>query len=107
MKNANLTRAGLGRMPGAVNRTTATVKTAIEYAAVKMGGWERLAEWAKETPDNERVFWSIIYPKLLPLQVTGEGGRPIEITSIIEASAAQFDAKIMRIVERMKEEPPP
>ena len=103
MKNANLTRAGLGRMPGAVNRTTATVKTAIEYAAVKMGGWERLAEWAQETADNERVFWSVIYPKLLPLQLTGDGGGPIEVSSMISASAASFDAKMASLIARSSE----
>ena len=34
--------------------------------------------WAKSDPANERAFWSTIYPKLLPLQLTGEGGGPIE-----------------------------
>ena len=28
---------------------------------------------------NERLFWSSIYPKLAPLQVTGEGGGALEV----------------------------
>jgi hypothetical protein len=31
--------------------------------------------WAKEDPVNERAFWASIYPRLLPLQVTGPYGR--------------------------------
>lgn len=38
--------------------------------------------WAKEDPKNEHAFWSSIYPKLLPLQLTGEGGGPVAITQV-------------------------
>lgn len=38
--------------------------------------------WAKSNPANERAFWSTIYPKLLPLQLTGEGGGPVAITQV-------------------------
>jgi hypothetical protein len=34
--------------------------------------------WAQEDPANERAFWATIYPKLLPLQVSGEDGAPIQ-----------------------------
>ena len=33
-----------------------------------------MTDWAKESPENEKVFWGTIYPKLLPLQVTGANG---------------------------------
>ena len=66
--------AGIGRKKGVLNKTTRSVKEAIEIAAQGLGGAERLVAWAKEDPANERAFWSSIYPKLLPLQVTGEGG---------------------------------
>ena len=39
-----------------------------------LGGAQRLTAWAKEDPANERVFWGTIFPKLLPLQVTGANG---------------------------------
>jgi len=78
----NRGNAGKGRPKGAVNKSTRLVKEAIERAADALGGAERLAEWAKEDPLNERAFWKDIYPKLLPLQVTGEGGAPLMPPSI-------------------------
>jgi hypothetical protein len=74
--------AGKGRIKGSLNKTTKTAKEAIALAAEKLGGAERLVAWAQEEPQNERVFWGTIYPKLLPLQVTGEGGGPVQIAEI-------------------------
>jgi len=74
----NLTNRGRGRPKGSPNRTTASAKEAIAQAAEGLGGAERLIAWAKEEPANERAFWATIYPKLLPLQVSGEDGGPIQ-----------------------------
>ena len=63
-----------GRKKGVQNRTTIAAKEAIEKAAEGLGGYERLKAWAQEDPANERLFWSSIFPKLLPLQVTGQDG---------------------------------
>lgn len=71
--------AGPGRPKGVPNKTTQSAKDAIAAAAEKLGGAERLVEWAQEDPANERAFWSSIYPKLLPLQVTGEGGGALTV----------------------------
>lgn len=71
-----------GKPKGALSKTTRTAKEAIAIAADKLGGAERLVAWAQEDPLNERAFWSSIYPKLLPLQVTGEGGGPIRVSQI-------------------------
>lgn len=75
-KNSNVAGKGRigGRAKGTPNKTTRSVKEAIELAAEGLGGATRLQEWASSDPANERVFWGQIYPKLLPLQVTGEGG---------------------------------
>lgn len=75
--------AGKGRQKGVPNKATKAAKDAIAEAAEALGGAQRLTAWAKEDPANERVFWGTIYPKLLPLQVTGEGGGPV----IVKASA--------------------
>ena len=72
-----------GRPKGVPNKTTQTAKDAIALAAESLGGATRLVAWAKEDPKNENAFWTTIYPKLLPLQVTGEGGGPV----IVQASA--------------------
>jgi hypothetical protein len=66
-----------GKPKGALSKTTRTAKEAIALAAEGLGGADRLIAWAKEDPLNERAFWSSIYPKLLPLQVTGEDGGPL------------------------------
>lgn len=66
-----------GRTKGTPNKTTLVAKEAISLAAEQLGGTARLVAWAKEDPSNERVFWGTIYPKLLPLQVSGDGGGPV------------------------------
>lgn len=71
-----------GKPKGALSKTTKAAKDAIAQAAEALGGAERLTAWAQEDPSNERVFWGTIYPKLLPLQLTGEGGGPIQVSTI-------------------------
>lgn len=64
---------GPGRPKGSPNKVTKAAKDAIADAAERLGGSNRLVEWAKEDPKNEHAFWATIYPKLLPLQVNGPG----------------------------------
>jgi len=71
--------AGMGRKKGVPNKTTQAAKDAIALAAEKLGGVDRLVAWVQEDPANERVFWGNIYPKLLPVQVSGEGGGPVQL----------------------------
>jgi hypothetical protein len=66
-------RPNQGRPAGSLSKTTKTAKEAIALAAEGLGGISRLIAWAQEDPLNERAFWSSIYPKLLPLQVSGPG----------------------------------
>lgn len=67
---AGLNRSG--RPKGALNKTTMAAKEAIATAADRLGGVDRLVDWAREDPDNEKAFWTSIYPKLLPLQVNAD-----------------------------------
>ncbi len=53
-------------------------KEVIQMASERLGGPDRLVAWAKEDPLNERAFWSNVYPKLLPLQLTGDVGLTIK-----------------------------
>ena len=71
-----------GKPKGAISKTTKTAKEAIALAAEGLGGADRLIAWAKEDPLNERAAWGAIYTKLLPLQVSGEGGGPIQVARI-------------------------
>ena len=73
-----------GRPKGSQNKTTRAAKEAIEYAAQQLGGGERLYEWALEDQANEKVFWSTIYPKLLPIQVSGDSESPLNVLTKVE-----------------------
>ena len=81
-KQNNLTRKGAGRPKGSPNKMAKSAKDAIAEAAESLGGAARLVDWAKEDPLNERAFWATIYPKLLPLQVSGENGGPIQFQEV-------------------------
>ena len=65
--------ANAGRKTGTPNKTTASARQMLELAAERIGGLDRLVTWILKRPDNERLFWSQMYPKLLPLQVRGGG----------------------------------
>lgn len=71
-----------GKPKGAVAKTTKIAKAVIAEAADRLGGVNRLVSWAQEDPQNERAFWSSIYPRLLPLQLSGEDGGPIRIFAV-------------------------
>jgi len=77
---------GKGRPKGAKNKTTLIAKDAIAHAFEELGGVDALVKWAGLNDDNRRVFYGTIYPKLLPLQLTGEGGGAIvhEVRRIIQ-----------------------
>jgi hypothetical protein len=61
--------AGKGRPKGVVNKLTMDVKEAINHAADRLGGPERLASWAKESPENERAFWTQVWVKIVPKDI--------------------------------------
>jgi hypothetical protein len=62
-----------GRKPGVQNIQTRAVRTIINEACAMIGGSQRLAEWIREDPVNEMLYWTKIYPRLLPLTVQGSG----------------------------------
>jgi len=62
-----------GRVAGTPNKITATVKESIEFVAQGLGGAEAYLEWAQSSPERTDTFWSVIYPKLLPKNMTVEG----------------------------------
>ena len=44
----------------------------------RLGGEEGFYEWAAQSPENLREFYRL-YAKMLPNEVTGEGGGPLLI----------------------------
>jgi len=61
----------MGRPKGSPNKVAKEAKEAIAEAAAGLGGPDRLIEWAKESPENEKAFWATIYPKLIGVSVSG------------------------------------
>lgn len=56
---------------------TVSVRDIIAAATEKMGGVNGLVKWAQQSEDNERIFWSQIFPKLLPIEarsMAAQGG---------------------------------
>ena len=61
--------------PDLARRTAETrvaVREALQLAADRLGGVDALVKWIREDKVNERIYWSAIYPRLLPLKVDGE-----------------------------------
>lgn len=81
-KTAGLNRSG--RPKGAVNKTTKAAKEAIAEAFDKMGGIEALVTWAEESSDNRKVFYSQIWPKIVPLTVGGDADNPLRHVTTVE-----------------------
>ena len=73
-----------GRTKGTPNKVTALAKEAIAAAAEELGGADRIVAWAREAPENERAFWTTIYPKLVPVQVGGDPENPLKMIHTIE-----------------------
>jgi len=69
--------AGMGRPKGALNKTTALLKDAILKAAERAGnkvGNDGLVSYLEvQAIENPGPFMSLL-GKVLPMQVTGEGG---------------------------------
>lgn len=69
-----------GRPKGSQNKVTKALKDMILQALDDCGGVDYLAEQAKENPS---AFLTLI-GKVLPLQVTGDGGGPLSHSITIE-----------------------
>ena len=67
-KPVNRGNAGKGRPKGSRNKTTLAAKEAILLAGEGLGGVDGLVAWAKSSKVNLRLFWTAIYPKVLPIK---------------------------------------
>jgi hypothetical protein len=55
------------------------VRSRFQHAFEANGGVERLVQWIKEDPDNERVFYQI-YSKLFPIDVNANARGDVTFT---------------------------
>ena len=69
-----------GRPKGAKNKTTVAAKEAFQMAFDELGGFKELVRWAKDDPDNRKVFYTL-YARLIPLtHEGGDGDKPVRIS---------------------------
>jgi hypothetical protein len=64
-----------GRVAGVPNKRTIEIREVLHDAARQIGGIERLVQWIREAPENERLFWSQMWMRLCPVKVEGTGDR--------------------------------
>jgi hypothetical protein len=68
----NKGNAGRGRPRRSLNKTTVAAKNVIAEVAEEVGGVKRMVAWVLKDEKNETIFWTQIYPKLLPLQTKAD-----------------------------------
>ena len=57
---------GRGRPKGSLNKVTNEAKEAILAVFRRLGGVEGMVKWVKADPANATIFYSKIYPRVLP-----------------------------------------
>ena len=81
----NLPARGPGRPKGSPNKMPALLKDAVLKAADSAGGSEGLVGYLKtQAIENPGPFLTLL-GKVLPLQMTGDGGGPIQQITRIES----------------------
>jgi hypothetical protein len=66
----------MARPKGAKNILSGQAKENIQAVFTRLGGTAAMAAWAEK---NQSVFYGSVYPRILPHEVVGEGGGPLQI----------------------------
>lgn len=79
IQKENLTRQGRGRPKGSPNKVHQSMKQAIADAFEKLGGTDRMVQWAMEDPKHLTEFYKLA-ARLIPVEtnVAGANGGPIQ-----------------------------
>lgn len=80
---------GKGRPKGSKNKFTKSAREAFQFAFDELGGPAQLAEWGKANPTE---FYKL-YGRLIPVEHTGEDGKPIDVTVIHKHVRDEDDEK--------------
>lgn len=79
MPKVGLDRSKTGRAKGTPNKTTALLKDAILKAATDAGDGDMAAYLKQQAKENPGPFMALL-GKVLPMQVTGEGGGALVVS---------------------------
>lgn len=74
-----------GRPPGALNKTTRSVKAALETAFDTSGGIDALVAWARE---NRTEFYKL-YARLLPIDVKADFKHRGTVTIMVDTGISR------------------
>lgn len=69
-----------GRQPGSPNKVSKSAREAFTLAFEAIGGADALGKWAR---DNRTAFYQL-YGRLIPVDVSGEGGEAVPVKVIHE-----------------------
>lgn len=84
--------AGKGRVKGVPNKVTREVKTMVLQALDKAGGVAYLERCARD-PKLAGAFLTLV-GKVIPLQVTGPGGGPVQTVSMTPGEFREIAAEV-------------
>lgn len=87
----NLTNAGKGRPKGSKNKVPKLVKQMIADALNEVGDEKFFIKLARSRNYVERVAFANLAGKLIPTQVTGEDGGPLQV--VIQKIANDADTQ--------------
>jgi hypothetical protein len=94
MAQNRFTEAGPGRPKGLLNKTTQSVKEAIERAFDKLGGTDYLVHVGQTDP---RTFCALL-SRLLPTKLANADGSPL-LAALTELTDAQLEARTARALQ--------
>ncbi len=86
--------SGIGRPKGIPNKLTSDIKGMILAALDEAGGSAYLLKQAKENPGP----FMVLVGKILPTQVTGRDGGPIQFEDVSEDTRASIDSMLAEFV---------
>ncbi|HEY6021799.1 MAG TPA: hypothetical protein VIY48_18595 [Candidatus Paceibacterota bacterium] len=66
-----------GRKKGTPNKSTVSVKEALQAAFDGMGGMEALKVWGQQEPTEFYKLWSKMLPQEVKSEISGKDGAPI------------------------------
>ena len=97
-----------GRKPGVRNLITRDVRKMIIACANELGGLARLIEWCKESEINQRLFWTQIWCRLMPVAIKGSVAHELDVSLKVSGEALRAELEKRNLPQTVfdADEPP-